>query len=158
MKQAVERSARILNYLGLVLIVVGVMFTIVAVVLRFSNISESQSYYYWIAHVKFTLLGCVVLAMGSFVRYSFDNDYRQSWMLCHIDLFLYLYAALIMIHKLSVFSTILGRLWTRADVLVLITTFLFFMIPAIAIVFLLLGIAKVTKITLSIISESRTLV
>ena len=158
MKQTVERSARVLNYLGLVLIVCGSAFFLAIVALRLPAIHWSRSYY-WAAHVRFALLGCVILGVGSFVMYLFDSDCKQSWMLRHIDLFIYLYAAMIILQSVVTFPmAAMKELLHHRGIYVFLQSLFLSYVPAIARTCVLLGIGKIAKITLSIIHESRTLV
>ena len=158
MKQTVERSARVLNYLGLVLIVCGSAFFLVTVAFWLGKVPGTRIFY-WVAQIKYCLLGCVILAVGSFVRYLFDRSYEQSWMLRHIDLLIYLYAAVMALYSISLLpvSALKELLRYRGADDLLLTLFLSY-VPAIARVCVLLGIGKVIKITLSIINDSRTLV
>ena len=155
MKQAIERSTRILTTLGPVIIVGGFvlfLFSATSVLV----ISQAAKSHFLIECAKLVLLGLVILAVGSFVRYLFNSEYRPSWMLRHIDLFLYLYAAFLVfqiVYQLVVLSSAENFPLSRFVIPVVLSS-----IIQIAWACILFGIAKITRITFSIIDESRTLV
>lgn len=101
----------------------------------------------------FIALGLVLLGVGQFIKYLYEQDYRPGWILRHGDKVLYIYAAVPAVDTLVryVFQTVA---WRNADARYLLLA----MLLAAAKALICVGLAHILRRLMPVIEESRMLV
>ena len=103
------------------------------------------------------ILGLVLLGVGQFIRYLFDNERQPSWMLRNGTKVLYACAVIVLV------SCVLQQLWytslmKNVSNSLLIWRLLLTAIPALAKALILVGLGQILRRVLPVIEESKTLV
>jgi hypothetical protein len=154
MKQVIDSSAKVLSYLGWVLIVVGVGVLIYWVIGWSSDPSDVNPVIFYGSGML--LLGITLLPVSGFVRYMFDARYSLGFMVRHMDLFLYLYGAFMVLETVLNWVYLLsfdGPLPPRFTISAILSTIL-----NVGWACVLIGIGRISRILAPIIDDSRRLV
>jgi hypothetical protein len=111
--------------------------------------------------ISLMMFGVVVLGVGQFIRYVFETEYEQGWILRHGVTILYLCAvvniALAGVMILMIFNSS-GDVPRQARMLLRILWVLHGLIPFLAKALLLVGLGRILQRIMPVIEESKTLV
>jgi hypothetical protein len=102
-------------------------------------------------------LGLVLLGVGQFIRYLFDNECQPSWMLRNGASVLYACAVIVLV------SCVLQQLWYTSLMKnvgnpLLLARLVSTAIPALAKALILVGLGQILRRVLPVLEESKTLV
>jgi hypothetical protein len=147
--------------LGWLLLVLGCLAAVghsLALISRMDNWEMFTEYYFrsvpWDV-INGIPVGLLVLGIGQFIRYVYDNNYRPSWILRNVQKLIYTYAVLFGVS--IIFSTFMALpYWDHwAEITIRL---LGAIIWGTGVILLLIGIALISKRIMPIIEESKTLV
>ena len=147
--------------LGWFLLVLGCLATAghsVALISRIGDWGQFKKYYFyevpWEA-INGIPIGLLALGIGQFIRYVYDDNYKQGWLLRNFGQLLYIYA--LIFGTLTIFSTAMAFPhwgdWPERTMRLLVTV-----VWGVGKIMLLIAAALILKRVMPIIEESKTLV
>lgn len=111
--------------------------------------------------ISLVMFGVVVLGVAQFIRYVFETEYEQGWILRHGVKIIYLCAvvniALAGVTILMIFNSS-GDVPSQARMLLRMLWVLHGLIPFLAKALLLIGLGRILQRIMPVIEESKTLV
>ena len=150
-------TARIVGWGILIIAGAGTIFQILVTNILFGD----HTIPYRLSVVKSVLFdgvlpGIIVLGIAQFIRYLFESEYKQGYILRHGDKILYLYASLLIAGGVWQFLIVNINMMSIGITRMLLM--LASMVLTVPKVLILVGLAQVVKRIMPVIEESKTLI
>ena len=169
MNEFIEQNKRLLKFyctaaqiIGWLLIVGGIFWFILTASSYETNLAERpEGLMYLISSMlfDFVLPGLIALGVMQFIRYVFGDTGKPGRLLGMADWLFYLYAVFLILK--TYFKYVLYSVWYAEAISLETSRLLFvqpFLLPTLAKVMILVGLAQILRRILPVIEESKTLV